>query len=154
MQKRHRFPVIAAAAGVLFALAAVSAQAQGPAYMGAEKCGKMCHKVEYNSWLETKHAKAWDSLKPEEQAKEECASCHQASKEFKGVQCESCHGPGADYGKLAVMKDPAKAKAAGLLHPDEKTCKKCHNEKSPHYKGFNFAEMVKKVHDHKPKPAK
>jgi hypothetical protein len=38
--------------------------------------------------------------------------------------------------------------AKGLILPDEKVCKKCHNEQSPHYKGFNYKEYVAKIaHD-------
>ena len=37
-------------------------QAQDHAYVGAEKC-KMCHKVQYNSWLETTHGKATEVAK-------------------------------------------------------------------------------------------
>jgi hypothetical protein len=122
-------------------------------YLGAEKCGKMCHKVEFTSWSASKHAKAFDSLKAPDQAKAECVGCHVTGgkKELPGVQCEECHGAGSDYNKLAIMKDKAKAVAAGLIIPTEKDCVKCHNKKSPTFKGFNFAEASKKVHDKKPK---
>ncbi len=122
-------------------------------YMGVDKCGKMCHKIEYTSWSTSKHAKAFNSLKPADQAKAECIECHitGGKKDLPGVQCEGCHGPGSDYNKLAIMKDKAKAVAAGLIIPTEKDCVKCHNKKSPNFKGFNFAEAVKKVHDKKPK---
>jgi len=122
-------------------------------YLGAEKCAKMCHKIQFTSWSNTKHAKAWDALKPADQANAECVGCHVTGgkKELPGVQCEACHGPGSDYNKLGIMKDLAKAKAAGLNIPTEKDCVVCHNKKSPTFKGFNFAEAVKKVHDHKPK---
>jgi hypothetical protein len=62
-----------------------------------------------------------------------------------GVGCESCHGAGSLYKSRTVMKDQKAAIAAGLVVPDEKTCKKCHNENSPTTKPFVFAEMVKKV---------
>jgi hypothetical protein len=122
-------------------------------YMGAEKCGKLCHKIEYTSWAATKHAKAFASLKPADQEKADCVGCHVTGgkKELAGVQCEECHGAGSDFSKLAIMKDVAKAKAAGLIIPTEKDCLKCHNKKSPNFKGFNFAEAAKKVHDKKPK---
>ena len=120
-----------------------------PTNIGADKCGKMCHKVQYNSWLETEHAKAMESLKPEEQEKEDCLSCHRMAEGLDGVQCESCHGPGSEYKSMSVMKDPEKAKAAGLKAPDEALCKTCHNPKSPTYKEFDFAAKVKKVHEHK-----
>ncbi len=120
-----------------------------PTNIGAEKCGKMCHKVQYNSWLETDHAKAMESLKPEEQKKEDCLSCHRMAEGLDGVQCESCHGPGSEYKSMSAMKDPEKAKAAGLKAPDEALCKTCHNPESQIYREFNFAESVKKVHKHK-----
>jgi len=127
--------------------------AQAATYVGTDKCAKLCHKVEYTSWQKTKHATAFNSLKPEEQAKEECWTCHVTAgkKDMPGINCEHCHGAGSNYSKLAIMKDKAKAKAAGMLEPTEKDCVKCHNKKSPTFKGFNFAEAVKKVHDHKPK---
>ena len=121
-----------------------------PTYIGVDKC-KLCHKIQYDSWSKTKHAKALDSLKPEERAKKECIDCHITAgrADLAGVQCEACHGPGNDYKTLAVMKDKAKAAAAGLRIPAEKDCVVCHNKKSPNFKGFNFVEAVKKVHEHK-----
>jgi hypothetical protein len=141
--------VVSGAACFLLVGVFVLGEDAAPTYLGAEKCAKMCHKVQYSSWLETRHAKAWESLKAEEQEKEECVSCHRTAEDFVGVQCESCHGPGSDYKKMSVMKDPEKAKAAGLKTPDEAACKTCHNPESPTYKEFNFAESVKKVHEHK-----
>ena len=75
----------------------------------------------------------------------------------EGVQCESCHGPGSAYKKRTVMKDQAAAVAAGLIVPDEKLCKTCHNPESPSYdekKGFNFAEMKKKIEHPNPNKGK
>ena len=69
-----------------------------------------------------------------------------------GVQCESCHGPGSLYKKRSVMKDRKAAVAVGLIIPDEKTCKQCHNEESPTFKDFNYEEMKKKIAH--PNPAK
>lgn len=123
---------------------------QSHTFIGADKC-KLCHKIQYASWLKTKHATALASLTPADQAKPECVQCHitGASKDLPGVQCEGCHGPGSDYKTLSIMKNKPKAIAAGLIMPDEALCKKCHNSKSPHFKGFNFAESSKKVHDMK-----
>ncbi len=133
-------------------LLASSVYAQGPTYIGADKC-KICHKVEHTSWATTRHAKALDSLKPEEQKKQECIECHTTGtkNELPGVQCEACHGPGSDYKTMSVMKDKQKAIAAGLIIPSEKGCVRCHNKKSPTFKGFNWAEMSPKVHDKKKK---
>lgn len=95
-----------------------------PTKVGAEKC-KVCHKVQYDSWLKSEHA------------------------EEKKAECETCHGAGSGYITLAVMKDPVKAKAAGLIaKPDKATCLDCHK------KGVKAEDLIK-VHAHKVvKPAK
>ncbi len=148
-----RFRIVLALSVLFLFFVGVQIASAQHTYLGAEKCGKLCHKIEYNSWSTTKHAKAFASLKPADQAKAECVECHVTGgkKDLPGVQCEACHGPGSDYNKLTVMKDKAKAVAAGLIIPTEKDCVRCHNKKSPNFKGFNFAEAVKKVHDKKPK---
>ena len=100
------------------------AAAADHAAVGVTKC-KMCHKVEFESWSKTKHAEA----KPP-------------------VECETCHGNGGDYWTMAVMKDPAKRKAAGLIQkPDKASClAKCH-------KAADFKDdMLTKVHAKKVKP--
>jgi len=111
--------VVLAAVAALFASFAFAGD---HAAVGAEKC-KMCHKVQYESWLKTKHAA-----------------------QTPKVDCETCHGPGADYWKPAVMKDPAASKAAGLIAKPEKAfcTEKCHKT------NWNDA-MQAKSHDHKAK---
>ena len=52
--------------------------ASAHAKVGDAKC-KMCHRVQHTSWTASPHA-------------------------AKGVDCESCHGPGADYWPAAVMR--------------------------------------------------
>jgi hypothetical protein len=126
-------------------------------YVGDKSC-KLCHKAEYDSWGLTVHAKAWDVLKPEEQKNAECVECHSIGKSksdslLVGVGCESCHGPGSEYKAMKVMKDPKLAAAAGLLPITEATCVRCHNQRSPFYKKFVFAEALKTgVHEHPKKP--
>lgn len=90
----------------------------GHTALGAEKC-KMCHRVQYDSWLATAHAK-------------------------KGLDCEACHGNGADYKGMSVMRDPAAAKAAGLVLPGPDFCRKCHGAKAD-------AVFPPKAHAHKAK---
>ena len=93
------------------------------AAVGAEKCAKMCHKVQFTSWQTTKHAKA-----------------------EKPVECETCHGNGADYMKMSIMKDVAKAKEAGLNIPTMETCTAtCHKA------GEITAEQLANTHEHKKK---
>jgi hypothetical protein len=92
--------------------------------VGADKCAKMCHKVQFQSWSESAHAKAG----------------------AKGADCEKCHGAGSAYMAMSVMKDPVKAKAAGLVaKPDKASCSPCHKA------GSITDAQYAKVHAHKPK---
>ncbi|MCG6948013.1 MAG: cytochrome c family protein [Acidobacteria bacterium] len=108
----------------------LSAQAQDHEYAGATKC-KMCHKVQYASWENTKHAKATENAKAstgDRTFSADCLGCHatNSSEDFPGVQCEACHGPGNDYKKMSIMKDLEAAKANGLVIPTQATCDGCH----------------------------
>lgn len=152
------------------------------AYVGAEKC-KMCHNAaakgaQYTKWMESKHSKAYATLASEEAKKigtakgiadpqkaDECLRCHVSGhgapaarltdkyKAQDGVSCEACHGPGGDFWKMEVMKDKAKAVAAGLVVPTEETCKGCHNPDSPVFKGFDFAAMSARIAHPNPQKA-
>ena len=132
-------------------------------YVGVSKC-KTCHKKEgignqYGLWLDTKHAKAYETL-ASDQAKEwaaeagvddpqtddKCVKCHvtahgvpeeRLSRKFDktlGVQCESCHGAGKDYRKKKIMIDLELAKSKGLKIPEAEDCMVCHNDESPAWK--------------------
>lgn len=95
-----------------------------PTNVGPEKC-KMCHKVQFDSWSASKHAKATPIL-----------------------DCEGCHGAGSDYKAAPVMKDMAAAMKAGLIMPTLAKCAKCHGTGNvPAMTDANFA----KVHAHKAK---
>jgi hypothetical protein len=85
--------------------------------IGAEACGD-CHDVQFASWADGAHGKRTPPL-----------------------DCEDCHGPGSEYKSKAIMKDPAKAEAAGLVMPDKAFCAKCHK------KGVDDAFM-EKAHAH------
>ncbi len=169
-------------AGVTFALLPGAALAQDTtafSFIGVEKC-IMCHKSEKSGnqaavWKQSRHAEAYNTLltpRADSIAKSrgfatpakdaaECLACHtMASSKIEdqklGVQCEACHGPGSAYKSLAVMKDKAKAIAAGLTRYEdkaaiEKQCRSCHNEKSPSFKAFNFDERWAQIKH--PKPA-
>jgi hypothetical protein len=129
-------------------------------FVGHNKC-KTCHKKtdignQYGAWLESGHAKAFETLGTEKakkwgaevgvddpQTDDRCIKCHSTahgvpddmvSKKFDrtaGVQCESCHGAGKDYRKKKVMIDRDKAIEKGLVIPTEEVCTKCHNDESP-----------------------
>ncbi|MDT8324081.1 MAG: cytochrome c family protein [Bacteroidota bacterium] len=130
----------------------------------------------YKTWEKSAHAKAFETLKSAEADKiakeaghttkaaetDACLSCHVTGMNVKGakfdkkfdktegVGCESCHGAGSAY-KSKHAKDVAGAAKLGLTTPKgkdaEALCVTCHNEKSPTYKGFDFATMLKKI-DH------
>lgn len=159
---------------VLVIAATAVAQTGVHKYVGVDKC-KICHKLalygdQYDIWAKSLHAQAYITLAGEAakkigqalkiddpQKSAQCLSCHVTAfgiadslkatgfSQTEGVGCETCHGPGSDYQKMSVMKDRAKAVAAGLLIPNEQTCLKCHNDKSPTFKTFNYTEMLKKI---------
>ncbi|MBU2505411.1 MAG: cytochrome c family protein [Bacteroidetes bacterium] len=100
---------------------------------------------------------------------DECLACHTTGhgeaadmfdKKFdaaEGVQCEVCHGAGDDYKSAKVMKDRKESIANGMIHnatPKEikAACEKCHNEKSPTFKAFDFDKNWAAIQH--PKPAK
>jgi outer membrane biosynthesis protein TonB len=96
---------------------AVAATIPGLSRVGSDNC-ETCHDVQFASWSETAHA----ARKPP-------------------LDCESCHGPGSEYSKNAVMKDPAKARAAGLVIPERSFCSNCHT------RGVTD-DFLKKAHAH------
>lgn len=93
---------------------------------------------------------------------EACLKCHatgydlpeaRLEKGFEvsdGVQCETCHGPGSEYKSMKTMKSREESVKAGLVVWEDEAaieaqCKTCHNEESPTYKEFNFAEQYEKI---------
>jgi len=129
-------------------------------YIGAAKC-KMCHNKppkgeQFNQWSKTPHANAMKSLKGDEAKDPKCLKCHATAGHVKpeliqtltvaeGVSCETCHGPGSVYKSNTIMKDRAKALANGMIIPDEKLCRTCHNQESPTFKGFDYKTALPKV---------
>lgn len=134
----------------------------------------------YKIWQGTKHAQAYQTLASpaaleigkklgiaEPQKSEKCLQCHvtafgvdanRLGAKFsieEGVGCEACHGPGSEYDAKTVMEGitngSVKAASVGLIKPTEKDCVKCHNEKSPSYKPFNFEKMAKEIAHPRPK---
>lgn len=149
-------------------------------FIGTKKCS-MCHKSKKAGeqlalWEKSKHATAFTTLATDKgkefatkagvtdpQTSGKCLSCHATSHYFteekvtdkvapeEGVSCESCHGPGADYKSMKVMKDHDAAVAKGLVIPDEKLCGKCHNDSGSHPQNpFDYAERSAKIAHPKP----
>ncbi len=142
-----RMALLASLALAFGASAAVAAD--DTPYAGAAKCGP-CHQAIYQSWLATKHAKALSKLDAG-QRKSECISCHVTGSPemiaadgdkptFPDVQCEACHGAAKAHAQNPTVR-------TGLVaQPDEASCTRCHNEKSPHFRGFVYAAMKSFVH--------
>ena len=141
-------------------------------YVGMDKC-KSCHKEIYATMKAGPHAKAQEALASDAAKKinkdagkdAKCLKCHDTgaglaadakTKSFKdgqGVQCESCHGPASKHVK-ARMADEGGSKVADdeiVKKPTEQVCVKCHNKESPTFKGFKYAEAVKKIEHKQPK---
>ncbi len=179
--KRKLLVVIVWAAMLSAGLYALVAAEGNHKYVGVKKCSMCHKSEakgnQYGQWLSSKHAKAYERLaSPEAQgtAKKagvsgnpqeapQCLKCHVTAYGVDesllgdgfvvsdGVQCETCHGAGGDYLSLSVMKDKAKAVAAGLVIPTKETCIKCHNPESPSYKEFDFDKYSKEVAHPRPK---
>ncbi|MBI3569378.1 MAG: cytochrome C554 [Gemmatimonadetes bacterium] len=158
---------------------ALAQDAAANTYIGVKTCAGICHKSEKQGnqlgiWSQSGHAQAYVTLttaKANDIAKAkglatpaaespECLQCHALRAENveikDGVQCEMCHGAGSGYKSNSIMKDRAKSIAAGMKeYKDdaaiEAQCRSCHNEKSPTFKEFNFAERWAKIRHTVPK---
>jgi mono/diheme cytochrome c family protein len=145
-----RFKIMAALAAIalVFALAVAISADEGEKkeaeeakydYVGAKKCSlKPCHGNDgtYKSWLESKHATAWDDLTDEQKKDESLLKYYTTGTTKKGdvlygVQCEACHGAGSGYKSKKVMEDREVALTKGLVIPTAETCQGCHHEKAP-----------------------
>lgn len=147
-------------------------------FVGASKC-KICHKKEeagaqWDKWLESPHAKAFETLASPEaleigkkvgvenpQESDTCLRCHVtghgAAAELMGkkydkadgVWCESCHGAGGDYVKKSTMEGITSGEidgaTVGMMKPTKETCEGCHNDQSPTFKGFEYDKYLAKI---------
>ena len=133
-----------------------SAQGTAPsadAYAWAAAC-KECHEAIHDSWSKTKHARTIDRLNSDERKDTQCVGCHVSGPKEAvtvesrivnaSVQCESCHGPGKAHIEAARAGNAASARLTPK--PAQALCETCHNDKSPHYKGFYYNALVGLVH--------
>jgi hypothetical protein len=116
-------------------------------FAGAISC-KRCHEVNYRNWLNSKHAKASQTIAASPKyAQEECLICHSTGYGkigeyatvseipfyLQGVQCEACHGEGRGH--------PEKGRIGGKVTLG--ICRNCHTkEQSP---AFNYMAYVEKI---------
>ncbi len=117
---------------------------QNSGYISAETC-KGCHEQEYLQWSGTRHAFAYQTLiKKERYFDPNCVVCHTTGfgyetgyqignqdSTLKGVQCETCHGPGKQHAGNPKKNNIRSGKDTSL-------CLECHDPK--HSPGF--AEVV------------
>ncbi len=117
---------------------------QNSGYISAKTC-KSCHEQEYLQWAATRHAFAFQTLiKKERYFDPNCVVCHTTGfgydtgyqigdqdSTLKGVQCETCHGPGKQHAGNPKKTNIRSGKDTSL-------CLQCHD--SEHSPGF--AEVV------------
>ena len=126
-------------------------------YASAAACQK-CHKQEYLQWSATRHAFAYETLlKKERYFDAGCVSCHTTGLGYptgfqigdqdstlKGVQCETCHGPGKQH-----VGNPKKSNIRSGA--DTSLCLTCHDTK--HSPGFaDVVALHTKDVDHSREP--
>jgi YVTN family beta-propeller protein len=149
-------------------------------YIGEKACRTCHHQQgdrdQFSAWRLTKHAEAYAALSMAEALEiadlsgiegdpttnRICLGCHTTAYDTEewerdetfhfedGVQCERCHGPGSAYSDADVMRDPVRARAAGLSMPDESTCLICHKEKGSHAavlgpRPFDYAAALRAI---------
>lgn len=104
-------------------------------------CGN-CHAGQQSGWVNTAHADAWDGLQDSGHAQAFCENCHTVSElgndaegnigwaatgdtRYLDVQCEACHGGGADH-----IADPSAIQPLATISAGQDTltgCGDCHS---------------------------
>ena len=121
-------------------------------YQGASACGD-CHKKQYELWLKTAHAKAFDVLPEPKKSDLTCLWCHSTdgrdnfkSFKLKGVQCEACHGAGISYSYGVASEGFVEAHKKRLRKQDDTVCIDCHSkDRTPSVGIFNYSEKIQKI---------
>ena len=114
-------------------------------YVSATACQR-CHEQEYLQWSATRHAFAFETLlKKERYFDPNCVGCHttgfgydtgfqienHGTSTFKGVQCETCHGPGKQHIGNPKKDNIRRASETSL-------CLECHDTQH----SLGFSEVV------------
>ncbi len=139
--------------------AALAGKMQDSPYALSESCAK-CHKAEYEIWKKSRHSHAFAALAEKHRTFDvNCVGCHslgyqdqgfvniKATPQFANVQCESCHGPGAEH---------VKAPAVGNYKtpPKNQSCLVCHDrDNSPDFVFEKYWPVVAHKNTFKPEAA-
>ncbi len=107
------------------------------------QCGE-CHPSQQGDWVQTAHAAAYDTLAAigQEGPDRSCAPCHNISDKgnflvdetvgfvaeggnphLRNVQCENCHGPGAEH-----LAEPTDKPIAPIAVSADVGCGECHQD--------------------------
>ena len=141
----------ASAMGCVSEKATPSAPVRDAAFLGYSvpdtkqtTCGN-CHVDVQAEWSQTKHASAWADLQASGHAIESCNKCHTtngatntgpdtsgffaattdaAKKLYQDVQCEACHGPGANHISAPGETQPIPTLVIDTTHGNG--CASCH----------------------------
>ena len=120
--------------------------------VGPVSC-RTCHAEAYRIWAQGPHARAAESLSPEQRKQPLCLQCHSrdaqraTQADVSGVSCETCHGGGRYYQPAVVMRDKELSHLFGLLDPTPSTCLVCHGGAQPSVKTFDVKEAKQRI-DH------
>ena len=121
---------------------------QAAIYVTSETCAN-CHQGEYDKWKQTRHSHAFAALETKQRTFDNaCIGCHsvgfqkqgfiniKATPQLAHVQCESCHGPGAEHAarpQKGLYKTPS----------TPSMCITCHDrENSPDFVFDKYWPMV------------
>ena len=136
----------------LFLLLLASAPALASDLAGPASC-RACHEEAYRAWSQSPHARAVDSLTPDQRRMPLCLSCHSRDEQRSdradpvvGVSCETCHGGGRFYRPAEVMRDRELARLLGLQDASG-TCLSCHGAGSASPQPFDVKGAMKRI-DH------
>jgi hypothetical protein len=118
---------------------------EGSAPLGflGEKVCLPCHPNQHQSWLQTPHARAFQTLVQHNQSSDPaCLGCHTTGYQglkkdpaasLENVQCEACHGPGDGH------PEPRK----NLSQISETQCRQCHD--SANSPKFDYPTYLEKI---------
>lgn len=123
-----------------------------PGFASSGNCAG-CHSKEMAKWSYSAHARAWESLVSEKaDDNPECIRCHSTGfnqpggfgelsnrniRQFKGVQCEACHGPLKGHPQQSdVLAEPV----------TYSTCLPCHDQaNSPKFSPETYKSYLSKA---------